>query len=74
MHQIVWLKRDIRLQDHAPIYHASKAGPTLLLYIVEPSIWEQPDLSLRHFHFVLESVFTTADQAIRRRTIAFRIR
>lgn len=56
MHQIVWLKRDIRLQDHAPIYHASKAGPTLLLYIVEPSIWEQPDLSLRHFHFLLESL------------------
>ena len=31
--QLVWLKRDLRLADHAPLADAVQAGPTLLLYI-----------------------------------------
>ncbi|WP_342527633.1 FAD-binding domain-containing protein [Chryseomicrobium sp. FSL W7-1435] len=56
MQQIVWLKRDLRIEDHAPLQHALSAGPTLVLYVAEPSIWKEPDLSLRHFHFVVESL------------------
>ncbi|KUP09090.1 hypothetical protein Q75_01190 [Bacillus coahuilensis p1.1.43] len=53
---IVWLKRDIRLQDHRPLYEASLRGETLVVYVVEPSIWKDEPLSMRHLHFILESL------------------
>lgn len=49
---IVWLKRDLRLFDHAPLTQAAKSGPIILLYIVEPKLWVQPDSSRRHWHFI----------------------
>ncbi|MBO6918530.1 MAG: deoxyribodipyrimidine photo-lyase [Rhizobiaceae bacterium] len=49
---IVWLKRDLRLFDHAPLTQAASRGPIILLYIVEPELWAQPDSSRRHWHFV----------------------
>lgn len=56
MLQVVWFKRDLRLHDHQAITQAVNAGPTLFLYVIEPSQWQAPDLSLRHFHFVMESL------------------
>lgn len=45
--QIVWLKRDLRLQDHEPLEKAlsqvSLFGRALLLYCHEPSLLMQPD-------------------------------
>lgn len=61
MQQIVWLKRDLRVSDHQPLAEAARKGPVLVLYVAEPSIWEQPDLSLRHFHFVVESLQEMAE-------------
>jgi deoxyribodipyrimidine photo-lyase len=50
---IVWLKRDLRMHDHAPFYHASQNDvPVLPLYIVEPDYWAQPFASPRHWHFI----------------------
>ncbi len=49
---IVWLKRDIRSQDHAPLWHAQNSGiPFLIIFIFEPSIINYPDTSLRHLQF-----------------------
>ncbi|KIL47212.1 hypothetical protein KP78_17850 [Jeotgalibacillus soli] len=53
---IVWLKRDLRLRDHQPVHEAVKYGETLFIYVAEPSIWGSGELSVRHFHFVLESL------------------
>ena len=54
---IVWLKRDLRLQDHKPLYKAEQAGvPYLIIYIFEPNIIAQPDTSLRHLQFVYHSI------------------
>ena len=50
--QIVWLKRDLRLVDQPALHHASHNGPTTCVYIFEPKLWQQPDLSARHFYFV----------------------
>lgn len=52
--QIVWFKRDLRLHDHAPLHYAAQTGPVLPLYILEPELWQQPDLSHRHYQFLLE--------------------
>ena len=52
--QIVWFKRDLRLEDHAPLCEAAARGPVLPLYIVEPDMWAQPDQSRRHYDFLGE--------------------
>jgi deoxyribodipyrimidine photo-lyase len=54
---IVWLKRDIRTQDHEPILKAQKDGiPYRILYLFEPSIIAYPDTSQRHLQFVYQSL------------------
>ena len=54
---IVWLKRDLRLQDHKPLYRAEQAGiPYIIIYLFEPTIIEYPDTSLRHLQFVFHSI------------------
>ncbi|TVR36207.1 MAG: deoxyribodipyrimidine photo-lyase [Balneolaceae bacterium] len=54
---IVWFKRDLRLQDHAPLYNASQSGnPSILLYIFEPSLISDPHYDSRHWTFVWESL------------------
>jgi len=52
--QIVWLKRDLRVQDHRPLAEAARNGPVLPLYIAEPGLWAQPDASGRHWAFIRE--------------------
>ena len=43
--QVVWFKRDLRAFDHQPLFEAARLGPVLPLYIVEPGLWAQPDMS-----------------------------
>ncbi len=54
--QVVWLKRDLRVSDHAPLYAAAAAGPVLMLYMVEPAYWGLPDSAPRHWAFIRESL------------------
>lgn len=57
MINVVWLKRDLRLQDHAPLHEAlQKHHPVLLLYIFEPLLLRDPHYSERHFRFIKESL------------------
>ena len=51
---IVWFKRDLRVEDHRPLAMAAQAGPVLPLYIVEPELWAQPDASARQWAFAAE--------------------
>lgn len=54
---IVWFKRDLRLQDHGPLKYASNdAIPVLLIYIFEPSVMVYDDSDIRHWRFVYESL------------------
>jgi deoxyribodipyrimidine photo-lyase len=52
--QIVWFKRDLRIQDHRPLVEAAKRGSVLPLYVVEPELWRQPDVSARQWQFIAE--------------------
>ena len=49
---IVWFKRDLRIVDHEALAMASKRGPVLPLYIFEPMLWKEPDMSRRHHRFL----------------------
>ena len=58
MLNIVWFKRDLRIADNAALALAAQAaatsGPVLPLYIVEPGLWAQPDVSARQWSFAAE--------------------
>ncbi|MCL5777352.1 deoxyribodipyrimidine photo-lyase/cryptochrome family protein [Limibaculum sp. FT325] len=49
---IVWFKRDLRVDDHAPLNDAAREGPVIPLYIVEPGLWREPVASARQWRFV----------------------
>lgn len=51
MIEVVWFKRDLRVLDHAPLSEASRRGPLLPLYIVEPSLVAGEDYDPCHWTF-----------------------
>jgi deoxyribodipyrimidine photo-lyase len=54
---IVWLKRDLRTRDHAPLQAAEAAGlPYIIIFLFEPTLINHPDTSLRHLQFCYHSV------------------
>jgi deoxyribodipyrimidine photo-lyase len=46
---LVWFKRDLRIDDHAPLTRAAARGAVLPLYVVEPGYWRLEDVSARHW-------------------------
>ncbi len=55
-YRIVSFKRDLRVQDHWPLFEAARQGQVLCLYVVEPGLWAQPDAAAQHYGFVCESL------------------
>lgn len=54
---IVWLKRDLRLSDHAPLKALEKSNlPAILVYALEPSIEVAPQYNERHWRFAIQSI------------------
>jgi len=55
---LVWLKRDIRTQDHLPLDLAENEDlPYLLFYCFEPMMLAYPDCAERHLRFIYQSIF-----------------
>lgn len=54
---IVWLKRDLRTNDHEPMLFAEREGiPYLLLYVFEDEMMEYADFDDRHGRFIWQSI------------------
>jgi deoxyribodipyrimidine photo-lyase len=54
---IVWLKKDLRLQDHAAFHAAEEAkSDYLIVYFFEPTLLHAPDLADRHLKFIYHSL------------------
>ncbi len=54
---IVWLKRDLRINNHAALFAAEQASlPYIILFMFEPNVIQHPDTSLRHLQFQYHSV------------------
>ena len=53
---IVWFKRDLRAHDHDALAQAAAAGPVLPVYVAEPRLWVERDMSARQWAFVAESL------------------
>ena len=55
--QIVWFKRDLRLEDHRPLWEAARAGgPVIALYVYEPEIIHAEDFDSSHLVFINQSL------------------
>jgi deoxyribodipyrimidine photo-lyase len=68
---VVWFKRDLRLSDHMPLKLAESSDlPTLLLYIFEPILLNDPHYSERHWRFVTESLTDMNRQLTQNITVA----
>ncbi len=54
---IVWLKRDLRLEDNEAIFNALASNkPVLLLYVFEQLLMDDEHYSERHWNFVKQSL------------------
>ena len=54
---IVWFKRDLRTEDHEALAQAAKLGTVFPLYIIEPELWNNPDMSHRQYLFLQDCLF-----------------
>tara|TARA_E500000178_G_scaffold110337_1_gene110071 strand:- start:71 stop:1579 length:1509 start_codon:yes stop_codon:yes gene_type:complete len=62
--QIVWFKRDLRIEDNEALSKATKHGLILPLYILEPKLWLQSDMSYRHYLF-LRACLSELDESLK---------
>src|SRR5690606_3873707 len=54
---VVWLKRDLRLDDNEAIQKAlDSSNRVLLLYVFEPMLLNDPHYSERHWNFIKQSL------------------
>lgn len=54
---IVWMKRDLRTQHHAPLLAAEAAGiPYRIVFIFDKVLIDHPDTSQRHLQFQYHSI------------------
>ncbi|MFV8374082.1 deoxyribodipyrimidine photo-lyase/cryptochrome family protein [Flavobacterium sp. LB1P71] len=54
---VVWFKRDLRLQDNEAIFNTTQTDtPTLLLYVFEKSLENDSHYSPRHWNFIKQSL------------------
>lgn len=53
---LVWLKRDLRTHDHAPLHAAAGFPRALALYAVEPEWLSSPEFDPQHAGFALASL------------------
>ncbi|WP_281239063.1 cryptochrome/deoxyribodipyrimidine photo-lyase family protein [Flavobacterium praedii] len=54
---IVWFKRDLRLQDNEAVFNALQSKtPSLLLYVFENSLQKDGHYSERHWNFIKQSI------------------
>ncbi len=52
---LVWLKKDLRLQDHAPLQCAlQRHEKVLVFYVFEPGYWKLPFTSFRQWSFIYD--------------------
>ena len=71
--QLVWFKRDLRVNDHRPLTEALRHGPTVAFYLFEPVYLTQPETTTSHLGFIRDCLIELSDELHRLR-IPFIIR
>ena len=42
-YQLIWFRQDLRIHDHAALWHATQTGRTVALVILSPEQWQLHD-------------------------------
>jgi len=64
--QLVWYKRDLRINDHAPLSQAAKEGDCVGLFVYEPELIEADDFDAAHLTFTNQSLVELRENLRRR--------
>ena len=60
---ITWFKRDLRIMDHIPLINAINSGyKVITLFVLEPELWKQKELSIRQYNFQLDCLLELKKQ------------
>ncbi len=54
LNHVIWFKKNLRVHDNATLLDSKY--PKILIYIIEPQLWIQKDMSLRQWEFTIESL------------------
>ncbi|MEM6779262.1 MAG: FAD-binding domain-containing protein [Planctomycetota bacterium] len=54
--QVVWFKRDLRVDDHWPLTKAASVGRCLWLYVYEPELIQSEEFDASHLQFINQSL------------------
>jgi len=54
--QLVWFKRDLRVEDHRPLTEAARRGPVVCLYVYELELHGSVEFTAAHLVFLNESL------------------
>ncbi|GAC1623104.1 MAG: deoxyribodipyrimidine photo-lyase [Vulcanimicrobiaceae bacterium] len=66
MAHLVWLKRDLRIDDHEALATAVARGPVVVLYVYEPEYYAMAEFDPSHHVFIDESL-AELERALARR-------
>ena len=61
---VVWLKRDLRTQDHRPLFEASQTNAPYTVYIFNPEQMGWSDFDIRHWTFIFQSLNDLRNQGL----------
>lgn len=56
--ELIWFKRDLRIEDHRPLRAAANEGPVYAVYVLESDYLQHPTTSPLHVSFLLASLRT----------------
>ncbi len=51
---LIWLKRDLRMSDHAPLSQAAACDEALAVFVIEPQWLRSPEFDPRHLAYALQ--------------------
>lgn len=54
--QLLWLKRDLRLDDHRALAKAAQLGPVVGLFVFEEGLLRHPDTDPSHVQFTIDAL------------------
>jgi deoxyribodipyrimidine photo-lyase len=63
---VVWLRRDLRIADHAPLYRAASRGAVIPVFVLDRALLHHPETAPARVAFMLECL-ASLDQDLRSR-------
>ena len=64
-YQLIWFRQDLRIHDHAALWHATQAGPCIAICILSPTQWQQHDDAAIKIDFYLRQLQQLKQQLAR---------